>query len=672
MKSLNLSKFLGPRFNIGFKLLVYFTFFATLMRLVFVCYFYPAEDSFTINDLIKAIYLGLKFDLRVSLIFCLPYFIFSLIPKFNPVKNNKSLPYWTALYCLLLSLLLQVYLQDFAYYDYLKDRLNATILQFTENLYISMEMVWQSYPMVSVLIGSFFVLILFYKTLNKFVFSIQASIQDPRSKKNIWLGGLLTSFLIFLGLYGRLNQYPLRWSEVFFSGNRYIAAVGTNPLHYFFDTLTNSRKNFDSKLVKKYYPIVSSYLGVETPDPKSLNFTRFQNKSKETQLKNPNVVVIIMESLSAHRSGLFLNPTEATPNLDKMGQQGWLFTKHFTPSEGTARGVFATVTGIADINKDRTSSRNPLIVDQNTAVNYFTGYEPYYFIGGSANWGNIRGVLKNNIQNLNLYEEDMFDAPRTDVWGISDYHLFKESFRILNHRPDPKKPFFAFIQTAGFHRPYTIPEDHGDFKPTEKSLDFVKKWGFESLEEYESMRFADYSLGVFIDSMKSSPMFDNTLFVVLGDHGLPDNESKNLTPTQIKFSLERFHTPLVFYMPKHLEPKTFDFVVSQQDVLPTITALSGFDFKNKGMGRNVLDPQFDNKKFVFSYVYYRNPHTLFLFDENYIVTGIPGQINEMYNYTSPDAPKEISAENTEKFQQMSDLLNGLYETAKYLLHNNRK
>ncbi|MCB0357478.1 MAG: sulfatase-like hydrolase/transferase, partial [Bdellovibrionales bacterium] len=227
--------------------------------------------------------------------------------------------------------------------------------------------------------------------------------------------------------------------------------------------MTNYEKNYDIEIVKKYYPIVSEYLGVDKPDIEKLNFTRHQEPIAPTRLSQANVVVIIMESLSAHRSSLFGNPTEATAYMDSLGREGWNFTKNYTPSEGTARGVFATITGVADINKDRTSSRNPLIVDQNTAANYFTNYQPFYFIGGSANWGNIRGVLENNIKNLKLYEEGMFQAPRTDVWGVSDYHLFKETARILNERPNKSKPFLAFIQTAGFHRPYTIPEDRGNF-----------------------------------------------------------------------------------------------------------------------------------------------------------------------------------------------------------------
>ncbi len=58
----------------------------------------------------------------------------------------------------------------------------------------------------------------------------------------------------------------------------------------------------------------------------------------------------------------------------------------------------------------KTASRNPAAVDQHTIINNFTGYEKFYFLGGSTSWANIRGVLTNNIDNLHLYEQDDYKA----------------------------------------------------------------------------------------------------------------------------------------------------------------------------------------------------------------------------------------------------------------------
>jgi phosphoglycerol transferase MdoB-like AlkP superfamily enzyme len=65
-----------------------------------------------------------------------------------------------------------------------------------------------------------------------------------------------------------------------------------------------------------------------------------------------------------------------------------------------------------------------------------------------------------------------------------------------------KSPFFAIIQTSGNHRPYTIPEKNYGFKLLNIAEEEVKKYGFESLEELNSFRFMDHSIGLFIQQAK--------------------------------------------------------------------------------------------------------------------------------------------------------------------------
>ena len=57
----------------------------------------------------------------------------------------------------------------------------------------------------------------------------------------------------------------------------------------------------------------------------------------------------------------------------------------------------------------------------------FAGHERYYMIGGNANWANIRGIFQNNIEDLQLLEESDWKASNSDVWGVSDLALLRES-----------------------------------------------------------------------------------------------------------------------------------------------------------------------------------------------------------------------------------------------------
>ena len=66
----------------------------------------------------------------------------------------------------------------------------------------------------------------------------------------------------------------------------------------------------------------------------------------------------------------------------------------------------------------------------------------------------------------------------------------------------------AVIQTAGFHRPYTIPEDNAGFQIKQPSEAILKNYGFTGADEYNSLRFSDHSLGEFFKIARQQPWFD--------------------------------------------------------------------------------------------------------------------------------------------------------------------
>ena len=122
----------------------------------------------------------------------------------------------------------------------------------------------------------------------------------------------------------------------------------------------------------------------------------------KAEQKDYNVIVIFMESLAWNKTSMTNPDIDPTPFINALSKRSVLFNHFFTPTSATARAVFATVTSIPDVTSFKTSSRNPLIVDQHVIANALTDYEKYYFIGGSSSWGNIRGILEHNITDINM------------------------------------------------------------------------------------------------------------------------------------------------------------------------------------------------------------------------------------------------------------------------------
>ena len=215
---------------------------------------------------------------------------------------------------------------------------------------------------------------------------------------------------------------------------------------YAFDTWKYREKGFDEEAVRKAYPLVSKYLGVDRPDAEKLSFERYRKPVLRFD-RRPNIVIIFMESFAAFKVGCMGNKMNGTPHFDAIARQSQLYRNFYCPEGPTARAIFSVITGIPDVTSTGSSSRNPLVVNQHTIASEFKGYDKMYLCGGSASWGNIRGLLKYNIPGITVYEEGSYDSPRMDVWGISDYHLFQEAHQVFRRQDD--KPFLAFIQTAG-------------------------------------------------------------------------------------------------------------------------------------------------------------------------------------------------------------------------------
>ncbi len=136
------------------------------------------------------------------------------------------------------------------------------------------------------------------------------------------------------------------------------------------------------------------------------------------------------------------------------------FEKCFSATFGTARGVFAILAGTPDVQLSKFSTRNEEAVNQHTIINNFEGYKRFYFLGGSTDFNNFEGLVK-NIKNVNIYQDGSYKSPQLNVWGISDKNLFLEANEVFRQQ---HTPFFAIIQTADNHRPFSIPEEDKDLK----------------------------------------------------------------------------------------------------------------------------------------------------------------------------------------------------------------
>ncbi|MGB5279067.1 MAG: sulfatase-like hydrolase/transferase [Gammaproteobacteria bacterium] len=653
------------------KAVLLFLLVQNLLRIVFWLRFNNPLDPISSSDLWHAFYLGLKYDLQVSLGLGIPILLLGWIRPLHPVNSVSGQRIWTV-YCGIVVLgLLAIYATDFGHYAYLEQRLNATALRFLENLQISATMVWQTYPVIT---GSLILILLVYVSLTLFKF-VTRDIEPIPGQYPRWYQKttivLITFFVVLFGLYGKASWYPLRWSDAFFSTHAFTGQLATNPILYFFNTLKNKDETFDMPAARDAYPLMTQYLGIEQPDPDTLNFVRSVEFDGAPRRTPPNVVVVILESFASYKAGLAGNPLNPTPNLDRLAEQGHFYPNFYVTQTGTARSVWTFITGIPDVELNKTSSRNPLIVDQYTIINAFDNHKKLYFLGGSASWANIRGLLSANIPELDIYEEGSYSSARVDVWGISDLSLFREAHRVLKAVDGP---FFAIIQTSGNHRPYTIPEDNASFEvlgADDLELE-VTDYGFNSLEELNSFRFMDHSIGHFIELAAEEPYFDNTLFVFFGDHGIHAQTGKHTPRSEEQLRLSGLRVPLVMYGQGIIsQPQVFDKVASQVDVLPTIAAVTQTDYINSALGRNLLDERFDDHRYAFTIEHGGGRVIGLLTDQHYFMMNFDGTDARLHRLDSDTPREDVAAQQPELTRTLAEYTAAMRDTIQYMRENNK-
>lgn len=642
----------------------------SLARLAFLWQF-GGTHTLQQPDVLRALQYGFRFDLRVTLIVIAPFLLFGGWRLFSPFLSTVWRRIWTGYFTLAFTLCLAAALVDFGHYSYLRSRLNAAILNFLGDWQTSGEMVWQTYPVLRFLIPAVLGIYLIAKWISgRFECLAQIRVhQNPSRLQRIVLNTVVF-FGIVLGMHGQISQYPLRWSDAFFSADPFVSSLGLNPLVNFFDTLDYQRAGYDVDQVKTAYPIIANWLKVPHPDLNTLSLRREIAPRVGALSGQPNIVLVLVESFSAYKTSLFGNPLKTTPYFDQMAQNGVQFTRYFTPHFGTAHGVFATLTGIPDVETANTSSRNPQAADQHILIDSaFPDYQRFYFIGGSTSWANIRGLLSNNIRNIDIREEGNYQSPRNDTWGISDTNLFKEANNVFKTQD---KPFFAIIQTSGNHRPYTIPAEDKDFEVRKVDDATLKANGFDSLDEFNSFRYMDYSIRTLIETAKKEKYFDNTIFVFTGDHGITGNAGKLLPDAWTSLRLSSVHTPFLLYAPKLLKPAVHSRIASQIDVLPTLAGLLNRPYVNTAFGRDLLDPTQSDAPRAFVITHDRGPEIGLVEQAHYFMMRADGHQRHLADLNGDDASVDQSAQAPEAATALEKQTRAFYEMARYQLLNNHK
>jgi phosphoglycerol transferase MdoB-like AlkP superfamily enzyme len=294
----------------------------------------------------------------------------------------------------------------------------------------------------------------------------------------------------------------------------------------------------------------------------------------------PNIVIIIVEGLGGEFIG---NHSYAgfTPFLDSLIPKS-LYWENFVSNAGRTFGALPSLTaslpfgdkGFLEIPE--TPSHISLI-----SVLKANGYTTSYFSGDPSSFDRKINFLEYN-QIDDVIDESKYgpEYKKTKAneggfsWGYPDEEIFKKMLASMAHK---KTPRLDIVMTLSNHEPFSFPNKDKYLAKVDSILNSGKvlKISKEKVLEYKdifaSLLYTDTSIKKFMEAYSKRPEYQNTIFIITGDH--------RLIPITQKDKLCRFHVPLYITSPLIKKTETFKSVSSHWDITPSLLSFLQNNYK---------------------------------------------------------------------------------------------
>jgi len=283
--------------------------------------------------------------------------------------------------------------------------------------------------------------------------------------------------------------------------------------------------------------------------------------------------MVVLESFAARHVGALGARKSWTPQLDRIAARGVVFTRFLANGPSTNRGLPALLADLPSLPRRLALTKSmegqqPLLTIARILGD--AGRSTAFLTAGQSSWENLGGWCAAQGFTTVVDADDFPDDLALSVWGVSDD-------RLLTRTPDEcdraasAGTFCTVALTSSNHPPFAVPSEFDS--PT-------------AGDRERAFRYADAALGRFMDAALARPWARDTLFVLVGDHGLHELARADLDP-------ERYHVPLLLIdgarTPREpLVPREERGIASQVDVLPTILNLLGEPGPHAAWGRDVL------------------------------------------------------------------------------------
>lgn len=587
-----------------------------------------------ISLILQSLVFGFRFD---SLVICFSLSVFImlfLIAYFSNIKSKLFYKINHYLIIILFSILFSISSIDIPYFQYFFSRFTLRGFLWIDSFYFVIKMIFQEWSFIIYFILFILIIIGFVWITNR---NYKSNLLKLETKNKISVLNIFSFLIIiglcFFGMRGRLEiKSPLRIGTAYFSNYPLLNQIGLNPNY----TLAKSIEEAN-ELKKKGLSLIDNNTAKQFVEDEFKSFLNKDIVFKSS--KKLNVVLVIMESMSAEYMGYFTGKSSLTPNLDKIAKKSISFTNTYTAGIHTYNGVYSTLFSLPAL-LDIHSMKTTQIPELNGLPNILksNGYNTLYFTTHDDQFDNIGGFLKANSVDRIISVKDYLKSQIKSTLGVSDHIMFDKAIQTINSM-DKTKPFFASLLTSSFHNPYVYPENI-DLKTKSKDI------------KYKMLEYSDWAIGRFIEKAKECTWFENTVFVFIADHGAYIGSNPYPIP------LAYHHTPFLIYSPENYSPKEIDIPCLQIDLSPTILSLLNLNYTHNNLGVDIIN---NTRK----YAYFSSDDRIGVLDDKYLYIWDKNSNEYLYLYKKKDTKNYIKEER----EKANDMKKYAFSMIQYAYNN---
>jgi len=504
---------------------------------------------------------------------------------------------------------------DIPYYSYFNSRLTNSLLNWSDEFWLSVYTRF-SVPTYYFYVFLFIVVSILFCLWIRFLAkkTVYTAKEKPGHVFTKILVFLTFGILLFLGIRGdyHTGKMPLSVANSFFADYSFPNQLGLNPVYSFVSSFKHEKPSFMIKT--NFVQNAQNYLGIkhkyDSPIARDVAF--------DTASTKPNVVIFIVESLSAYKFKRYGYPTNNMPFLDSIMNVSAIFDNVYTSGIHTYDGIYSSLYSMPS-GLNHKAMTYPLTAGQkhsgisNVLKQY--DYNTAFFCTGDKRFDNMNGFLMNNDFDLIFSQDDYPKEYNVTEWGVPDNVMFDYSVDKLNDFSKLGKPFLSAYMTISTHTAIALP-DWVSFKPDAK-------------DSYDQRyQYFDWSLSEFFKKASSTDWFNNTIFVIVADHGQAFDPTYDL-------SLSYNHTPLIFYAPYLIKPSISNKPGLQIDLFPTLMGFAKLPYINNTLGVDLMK---EGRQFAY---FCTDNEIGCINDEFFLVVRQDGP-SSLYKYKQKDVTNYIS------------------------------